>query len=60
MLDMCVPAHPGATPASAKQMIQMITDLNHATPPLFSFFLTVRLLLMKNRCLPAGSAWFSG
>lgn len=33
MLDTCVPAGPEATPASAKQMIQIITYLNHATHP---------------------------
>lgn len=45
MLDMCVPDDPGATPASAKQMI---TYLNHATLRYLVFSLTVRFLLMKN------------
>lgn len=39
LMDVCVPVDPGETPPPAKQMIQIITYLNHAVPPpLFSFF----------------------
>lgn len=61
MLDTCVLADPEATAASAKQIIQMITYLNHATHPAIQFCPHNQIFAdekqMFNR---AGSARFSG